>query len=272
MSRPSPSRQLVLTGASRGIGRHIAVDWASRGYRVVLFARSTDGLQAVAAEVEAAGGDPVIVTGDIRDASDRERLATEAEAFGPVDVVVQNAGIEHPVALEHRTAEDIEREIGVNLTGPILLTRRLLPRMVERGQGAIVMISSMSGKSPTPYNTIYSATKFGLNGFAASLRVELGDTGVHVATVCPSFVADAGMWADTGVKAPALLPEVPMKRVVAGVRRAAEGAPEVLVTPTPVRPLLALAQLMPNLDRFVLRAMGVLDVLRSRAEAISKEP
>lgn len=258
----------MLTGASRGIGRRIALDWASHGAHLVLFARNADALASVSREVKAAGGTATCVAGDVRDPSDRDRLVSTAEADGPVDVLVHNAGIERPVALTDRTDDDIEREIGVNLTAPIHLTRRLLPAMVERGQGAIVMVSSMSGKTPTPYNSIYAATKHGLNGFASSLRIELADTGVHVGVVCPSFVAEAGMWADTGVKAPRWLPEVPLDRVVAGVRRAAEGAPEVLVTPSPVRPLLALAQLWPRIDGMMLRTMGVVDALRSRARGL----
>ena len=89
----------------------------------------------------------------------------------------------------------------------------------------------MSGKSPTPYNAIYSATKYALNGFVASLALELEGSGVHVGTVCPSFVADAGMWADSGVQAPTLMKEVPLNQVLKAVKAVLSGSTtEVLVT------------------------------------------
>ena len=100
----------------------------------------------------------------------------------------------------------------------------------------------------------------------ASLRLELADTGVTAGVVCPSFVADAGMWADTGLRASKAMREVPLAKVVAGVRAALGGQGEVLVTPNPVRPLLALKELFPGLDGAVLGALGVMDTLKARAK------
>jgi short-subunit dehydrogenase len=140
--------------------------------------------------------------------------------------------------------------------------------MLARKRGAVVVVSSMSGKSPTPYNSIYAATKHGINGFVGSLRLELEGSGVHVGVVCPSFVAESGMWADTGVKAPALLREVPLEKVVDGVMKALAGQGEVLVTPGPIRPLLALADLWPSAGTRLVRGLGVLEVLKQRAEVV----
>lgn len=257
-------RTVVLTGASRGIGVGIAEALAAEGARIVLSARDAAGLEATAAKVRAAGGEAIVVPGDVTRPEDRAALLAAA---GEIDVLVNNAGIEIPVSVLDHSEADIEAELAVNLRAPLALTRAVLPGMVARGRGAVVMVSSMSGKSPTPYNAIYTATKFGLNGFTASLRIELAGTGVHAGVVCPSFVADAGMWADSGVKAPALMREVPPARVVAGVRRVIDGAPEVLVTPGPVRPLLAIGQLFPSLDAIMLRWLGVLDALKARAAA-----
>lgn len=260
---------VVLTGASRGLGRLIALDLASEGAHLVLAARDAGALDEVATAARAAGGKATTVATDVTSARDRDGLVAAARSVGPVEVLINNAGIEIAVSMLEQTAEDVDRQIAVNLVAPIQLTRALLPGMVRRGKGCVVMVSSMSGKAPTPFNSIYAATKHGLNGLAASLRIELSGTGVHVGTVCPSFVAGTGMWADTGVKAPALVREVAPERVAAGVRKVLNGAPEVLVTTSPVRPLLALAQLFPSLDAFLLRRMGVLTKLRERARVIA---
>jgi short-subunit dehydrogenase len=131
------------------------------------------------------------------------------------------------------------------------------------------MVSSVSGKAPTPYNALYAATKHGINGFTASLRVELEGSGVTAGVVCPGFVKGTGMWADLHLAAPATMREVDPIRVAEAVRRVAAGAPEVIVTRSPMRPLLALAQLFPSLTESSMRRMGVLAVLKSRAEVVA---
>ncbi len=257
---------VLLTGASRGIGVAIAEELGRHGAHVLLTARSAEGLAKTAALVEAAGGQARSLAGDISSSAFREQLVQSAQAWGPIRALVNNAGVEHPDTFLESDLAQVDLQLAVNLQAPIHLTRLVLPQMVEQGQGAVVMVSSMSGKSPTPYNAIYTATKHGLNGFAASIRIELQDSGVHVGVVCPSFVGQAGMWKDTGMRAPAMMKEVPLSQVVRGTLRALNGAPEVLVTPTPVRPLLALAQLFPRLDGWLLRKMGILKVLEQRAD------
>ncbi len=259
-------RVAVVTGASRGIGVVIAEDLAADGGVIVLSARDEAGLKATAARVEAKGARAVVVPGDLTRAEDRARLVAEVTRLGAPDVLVNNAGVEVCMAALDQTEAEITQQIQVNLLAPLLLTRALAPGMVAAGRGVIVMISSMSGKSPTPYNAIYTASKFGLNGFTASLRLELEGTGVHLGVVCPSFVAEAGMFSDTGVAAPASMREVTPAQVVRGVRKVIGGASEVLVTPTPVRPMLALGQFFPNIDGPALRLLGVMDVLKKRAE------
>lgn len=260
------SKVVVVTGASRGLGVSIAEDLAQDGGVLVLAARDEAGLRATAAKVEARGARAVVVPCDVAVEADRARLVAESEALGPVSVLVNNAGVEVPMALIDQTEADIEKQVRVNLLGPIHLTRAFLPGMLANKHGQIVMISSMAGKSPTPYNTLYSATKYGLNGFTSSLRIELEGTGVRVGSVCPSFVSEAGMWSDGGLAAPAALREVPPSAVVRGVRRVLGGKGEVLVTPGPVRPMLALGQFFPSVDGPILKMMGVLKVLRVHAE------
>jgi short-subunit dehydrogenase len=259
--------RILLTGASRGIGVAIAETLARRGAHIALAARSESGLQATAERVRSAGGTASIHPCDVSSSAAREALVDAVSAEGPLTALVNNAGVEVPRAVVDQSPADVERQLLINLHAPIHLAQLVLPGMIARGTGAVVMISSMSGKSPTPYNAIYTATKHGLNGFTASLRIELEGTGVHAGVVCPSFVADAGMWSDTGVKAPAMLSEVPLQRVADATVAVLDGAPERLVTPSPVRPLLALNQLFPSLDRRVLGWLGVLPVLKQRAQS-----
>jgi short-subunit dehydrogenase len=254
--------RIVVTGASRGIGVSVARALSSVGAHVVLVARSEDGLRAVADELVASGGDATVRPCDLLDPEARAALADDLSG---ADGWVHNAGFEHTVALVDHSADHVRRTIELNLHAPIDLARRAVPGLVARGGGALVFVSSMSGKGPTPYNTVYAATKYGVLGFAHSLRLELADTGVHVGVVCPGYVSGDGMWASKGLKAPAVLGETTPERVAEGVVAALQGACEVLVTPNPVRPLLALAQLFPGLDGWVMRRVGILASLKERA-------
>ena len=252
----------LLTGASRGIGALLAPALAAEGTNLVLAARDAQKLERVRAQCASFNVGVRVVAADVSLASDRERLVREA---GPVDILINNAAIQMTRALADQTSRDVESQLVTDLIAPIELTRMVLPGMIERRRGAIVNVSSMSGKVATPYNAIYAAAKHGLNGFTASLRHELQGTGVHAGVVCPSFVAETGMWADTGQRAPAMMREVRPERVVRAVFAVLQGADQVLVTPRPVRPLLALRELFPSIEGFYLRRMGILDALRGRS-------
>jgi short-subunit dehydrogenase len=259
---------VILTGASRGIGVPLAVALGRRGARVVLTARDRAGLEATAEQVRAVGAEAHVIPCDVASEPDRARLLDEVARLGPIEGVLHNAGIEYTLAFADQSPSEIGKQIAVNLDAPLQLSRMVLPGMVQRKSGFLIYMSSMSGKSPTPYNAVYTATKHGLVGFAASLRIELEGTGVHVGVVCPSFVDEAGMFADQGVAAPAMMRAVPLQQVVHQTMRAIDGSFEELVTPTPVRPLLALSQMFPGLVGPVLKGMGVLPVLADRARAL----
>jgi short-subunit dehydrogenase len=252
---------VLLTGASRGIGAVLATRVADEGAHLLLAARDAQKLESVRADCAARNVSVRVVVADVSQRADRERLAREA---GEIDVLINNAGIEATEALTNQTLDEIDAQVVTNLIAPIALTRLVLPAMLARRRGVVVNVSSMSGKGATPFNAVYAATKFGLNGFTASLRLELEGTGVHVGVVCPSFVGRTGMWADTGRRAPALMREVSPEKVVSGVLAVIRGAPEVLVTPGPIRPMLALRELFPRIEGPALRFLGVYDAMKNR--------
>lgn len=261
-------RIVLVTGASRGLGAHIARGLASTGATLILSARDAATLTETAQACEALGAAVSRVAADLTQASDRAKLIEQA---GELDVLINNAGVEFPRRLIDQTDEQVHAQLETNVVAPIDLTRRVLPGMLARGRGTIVNVSSMSGKSATPFNSVYAGSKHALNGFSSSLAIELLGTGVHVGVVCPGFVAESGMWARTGLRAPAAMREVSPTKVVKGVFAVLRGAREVLVTPTPMRPMLALRELFPSIDATVLRSMGVLRTLAARADASEPE-
>jgi short-subunit dehydrogenase len=186
---------VLLTGGSRGLGPYIARALLGRGARVTLAARSSDDLDQARTSM-----DPDRVTavvGDVTNEDDRSTMVADAEAaFGPLDVLVNNAGIESVLAFDRYTEDDIHAIIQVNLDAPIQLTRLVVPGMLARKRGHIVHVASLAGKAAVPYNTVYSATKHGLVGFTYSLRAELHGTGVSSSVVCPGYVTEAGLTAD----------------------------------------------------------------------------
>ena len=177
------SRALV-TGATGGIGHAIARALAARGAQLVVTGRRTDVLEPLAQEI---GGRAV--ASDLADRDAVDRLLDEA---GDIDVLVANAALPGSGPLLEYEPEQIDRALDVNLRAPIMLSRALVPRLLERGAGHLVFVSSLSGKAISPGASIYCATKFGMRGFALALREDLIATGVGVSVVYPGFISDAG--------------------------------------------------------------------------------
>src|SRR4051794_35095261 len=168
---------VLLTGATGGIGHAIARHLHGAGASLVLTGRRADVLEPLAAEV---GGRAVAV--DLSDRAAVERLAADA---GDVDVLVANAAVPASGAVMEYEIDQIDRALDVNLRAPIVLSRLLGERMVARGRGHIVLVSSLAGKSGQPLSGLYSATKFGLRGFGQGLRGDLAPDGVGVSVVFP---------------------------------------------------------------------------------------
>jgi short-subunit dehydrogenase len=245
-------QRALVTGASRGLGVEIARRLCKRGLDLVLAARSQTALEAVAADLRASSGREITTcVADLADPREVERLAALAEALGGVDVLVNNAGVESTLRFDERPPPEIEQTVAINLTGPMLLTRALLPGMLKRGRGHIVNIASVGGVLAIPFNEPYSATKFGLVGFTRSLRLTARVCGwpVSASAVCPGFIDGAGLFetlkVDYGIEADGLGAS-PLDAVGPAVIEAIEGdLPDVFVTPGDPRQAAAMSIVNP---------------------------
>jgi short-subunit dehydrogenase len=256
-------RTALVTGASGGIGQAIARALARRGADLVLTARRTDVIEALAAET---GGRAIAC--DLADRGSLERLVEDA---GPVDILVASAGNPGSGDIESFALEEIDRAIDVNLRAPIILARLMCEGMAERGGGHIVFISSLIGKAATGRISIYAATKFGLRGFAQGLRKDLRSRGVGVSTVFPGFIRDAGMFHEAGATLPGYVgtktPEDVADAVISAIER---NRAEVEVAPLGVRIGTLFASLAPDTAAAVQRRIGA-DKVASEMEIGQRE-
>jgi short-subunit dehydrogenase len=239
----------LITGATGGLGHAIARSVAAAGGVPVLTGRRTAVLDALAAEV---GG--TAIGADLSAPDAVNELATRA---GRIDVAVVNAALPATGDLASFAPAEIERALRVNLGAPILLARALVPAMAERGRGHVVLVSSIAGKVPTPNASLYTATKFGLRGFGLALRQEMRAAGVGISVVSPGFIAEAGMFAETGVRPPRGIGTVKPGDVAAAVLRAIRrDLAEVDVAPFSARFGARLALLAPGLVATMQRRVG----------------
>ena len=242
---------VLITGASGGIGNAIARALVGRGASVKLSARRVDVLEQLRDELGAAAE---TIPADLADAASVRELIQRA---GEVDVLVANAGLPGSGTVDSFSVEQIDRLLDVNLRAPIVLAHALLPGMLERRRGQIVLISSLAGKASSSSSSLYSATKFGLRGFALGLREDLHGSGVGVTTVFPGFIRDAGMFAESGAKLPSGVGTRTPDDVARAVVKAIESDPaEIDVAPVALRAGAAFAGLAPELAMKVSRRLG----------------
>jgi short-subunit dehydrogenase len=241
--------RVLLTGASGGIGHALARALAARGASLILTGRRVDALTALAAEVS---GEALPC-----DLSQRDEVARLIDRVGQVDVLVANAA--HPASgiLTELDQSQIDQMLEVNLRAPIALAQGLAPGMAERGRGHLLFMSSLAGKAASSSSSIYSATKFGLRGFALALRQDLRASGVGVSVVLPGFVRDAGMFPQDDVELPRGFGTVSPDDVARAAIRAIESnRAEVHVAPLALRLGADFASLAPGPAARLSRLLG----------------
>jgi len=180
----------LITGASQGIGRVLAVHFARRGARVILAARSEEGLSETATMIRDGGGQCAWFACDLRDRDSIKNLASRLTAGESVRVLINNAADVTSKRFLDTSIEEIESLIRTNVTGPLELTRLLAPGMIERGDGIVINVSSLAGYKANPRQTVYSVSKTAVNGMSRALEAEFRDTPIHVMNVALSSVGE----------------------------------------------------------------------------------
>lgn len=179
----------VITGGGTGIGQGVALMLSGEGCRVVLSGRRKVPLEEALEKISAQGGEGLVVEGDVSEASDVDRLVSAAQdTFGQIDILVNNAGIGGGGAIHEHDIETWDQVLAVNLRGPFLTSRAVLPKMRARSQGHIINISSESGLEYYQGNGAYGVSKHALNALGEFIQRENQEYGVRVDTICPGMV------------------------------------------------------------------------------------
>ena len=186
------NKRILLTGATGGIGRHVAHLLARKGAQLALVGRHAGNLEELANEIHNRGGNAITIVADFELAGTAEKVIAEAsEKLGSIDILINNAAVMDFIQLEDQSPERIAQMIQTNVTAPIQLVQTLLPRFKTAGRGHFVMIGSILGSLGFPYYATYCASKFAVHGFSQALRRELVDTDIGVTYVAPRAVNTA---------------------------------------------------------------------------------
>ncbi len=216
----------LVTGGGRGIGRSIALELAREGADVAVAARTSAEIASVRGEVQALGRRGMACPSDVTDRASVARLVQEVEgALGPITILVNNAGMAASMKTLDMDDDLWERILRVNLTGPYLCTKAVLPGMLHRGSGRIINIASVGGKVGLLYSAAYCASKHGVLGFTRALALEVAGTGITVNAICPGFVETA-------------MTEESVRRIVMKTGRSAEAARQALEGLSPQKRLI----------------------------------
>jgi len=243
-------RIVLITGASSGIGAATARRLAGQGMRVALTARRQDRLEALAQEIRERGGAALAIPADLADPHAREALVRRIEeTWGPVEVLINNAGFGYYGTVEETPRDVVERMFAVNVLAPIHLVQLVLPGMRRQGRGHIINVASVAGHIAAPPLTVYSATKFAVVGFSEGLRRELEPLGIHVTVISPGPVRTefgqvaSGLAVDPGAVPGGLDPEAVARAIARALRRPARE----IVIPARYLPAIWINRALPGL-------------------------
>jgi short-subunit dehydrogenase len=235
---------VIITGASSGIGRALALRLGSEGYRVGLIARRLAELEDASAAIVEAGGAASPAAADVGDRADlRGAVAKIEDRLGPADMLVANAGFGAPTRLDPLNTAEVEETFRVNVLGVIYAIEAVLPRMLARARGHLVAVSSLAAYKGLPGESAYCASKAAVNAYMEGMRIALRPRGVTVTTVCPGFVQTAMTPMDSAATPFLMSADVAARRIA---RVIAKGRGGVVRFPLPMALLMALIARLPD--------------------------
>lgn len=241
--RSRTPRTVLLTGASSGIGRDLALEYARRGAHVMAVARRENELTALCTAIEASGGKASFVVCDVADAHAARAAVHEAErTLGSLDMVIANAGVGGNAHASNLDFDVVARMIDVNLRGAMATLAAAIPIMLAQKHGQLVGVSSLAGRRGLPTSAAYSATKAALSTFLESLRIDLASSGIQVTDVQPGFVATP-MTAKNAFPMPFIWESTRAARYIAD---RLEHAPGIIAFPLPLDMLTRLSRHLPH--------------------------
>ncbi len=245
------NKVFVITGASSGIGQAVALALAERGCRVALGSRRVENLEETANAVRARGGEALVISTDVTQRPQVERLFQETmDCWGRIDGLISNAGRYVRSPILELTIRDLEDSMAVNFYGHVHCIQAVLPVMIQQGSGHILLIASMDAKKGIPPDAPYVAAKFALSGFGDVLRQEVRDQGIAVTTVYPGRV-DTPMIADLHV--PTISKKMPVESAARAIVRAVDTRPAELILPAQAFYLNLLNVFSPRLADWYVR-------------------
>jgi NADP-dependent 3-hydroxy acid dehydrogenase YdfG len=241
----------VVTGASSGIGRACALALADAGAHLSLAARTESALEEVAGSIRALGREALVVPTDVIRREQVSHLVSETlKRWGHVDILVANAGAYVRGWIEHLTVEELERSMAVNFYGAVYAVLEVLPHMLQRKSGHMVLVTSLDALTPIRYDAPYVAAKCALSGFGDVLRQELHGTGVHTTTIFPGRV-------DTPLieklRVPRVTPKIPPEQVARAIVRAIRRRGTHVIVPAHLWPLAHADGLLPRVGDWIKR-------------------
>lgn len=257
--RDLKGRTALITGASAGIGVHVARALAKQGMNLALAARRPEELEKVAAEMRTLGVKAIAIPTDVSDEGQLQTLVTRTMSeLGAIDVLVNNAGIEAFRKFDEIPPADIRRTIEVNLLATLLLTRHVIPHMKQAGRGHIVNMASIAGKQGPAFAAVYAASKAGQIAFTQSLRSEYHGTGISASAICPGFASDGGVYEElrerSGRSAPWYVGGTSSTAVASAVVKAIKSdRADLIINQPSLRGLFTLCSLFPRIGESIFR-------------------